>query len=548
MVLSRKDKRRSLEDAVAEHVRPGMTLHLPFGDARPNALLREVVRQFRGTRPGFTVISTGLLNSQQALVSSGLVTKLITTFAGENYPTPGPSPVIKRALEDGMEIEDWSIYTMVAALTAGALGVPFYPVRSFAEGSMSGRAGMAPRATVDNPFAGGEVTVVPALVPDLTLLHGVAGDAEGNIVMAGPGGEREWGALASRVGVLATVERIVERDVIEAHNSQVRLPAPAVLTISEVSGGSAPYGTYTAGIGSIAGYDEDVSAMLAARQSMRTANEFDSWVDKWLVGNPAGQLDAPSVPQPETYTDAELMIVAAARRIATRIEAAGFDFVLAGIGQANLAAWLAHATLAPARAPMLLAEMGMVGYTPQPGDPYLFANRNKPSAAQLTDTTAILGAYVGHHRMRTLAAVGAGQLAADGSINSTVGHDGAYLTGSGGVNDIASVADELVVILRQSARRLLDDVEVRTAPGRAVRTVVTDRAIFVRDGDRFRLEAVLVPPARSAASTDELLADVRARTGWSGVEWPADPIREPLPTISELETLRAFDPDRHFLR
>ncbi len=542
------DRRHSLADAVARYVRPGMTLHLPFGDARPNALVREVVRQFRGTDPQFTVITTGLLNSQQALVGAGLVKKLITSFAGENHPTPSPSPVIMRALQDGLEIEDWSIYTLLAGLTAGAMGIPFFPVRSFADGSMTGRDGMAPRGCVSDPFVGGDVTVVPALIPDLTLLHGVVGDRHGNIVLAGPGGEREWGALASRGGVLASVEKIVEHSVMQQFNPQVRVPAPAVLTVSEAPGGSAPYGTYTNGIAGVAGYDEDIDAMLAARTHMATAQDFDVWIDSWLAGSVSQRTGPRSVEVPETYSDAELMIVTAARQMGARIADSGHDFLLAGIGQANLAAWLAHRRMDPKRAPMLVAEMGMVGYTPQPGDPYLFANRNKPSAVQLTDTVAVLGAYVGHHRMRTLAALGAGQVAADGTINSTVGYDGAYLTGSGGANDIASVADEVIVLLRQSARRLVDDVPVRTAPGRAVRTVVTDRAVFVRELDTFRLEAVLVPPGESGLSTAALVDAVRARTGWTKVSWPENVVREPEPTAEELAGLRAFDPQRHFLR
>ena len=108
-------------EAVSRFVRPGMTLHLAFGDARPNATLREVVRRFRGTRPGFTVVTSGLLSTQQALVRAGLVDRLVTSFAGENYPVPQPSQVIRRALEDGsLIIEDWSLYTLVARVAAGA--------------------------------------------------------------------------------------------------------------------------------------------------------------------------------------------------------------------------------------------------------------------------------------------------------------------------------------------------------------------------------------------------------------------------------------------
>jgi acyl CoA:acetate/3-ketoacid CoA transferase alpha subunit/acyl CoA:acetate/3-ketoacid CoA transferase beta subunit len=556
MVL-RTSKVMSPEEAVTRFVEPGMTLSLAFGDARPNAILREVVRQFRGTSPGFTVVTSGLLNTQQALVGAGLVRRLVTSFAGENYPAPWPSPVVRRALEDGsLTIEDWSLYTLVARLAAGALGVPFFPVRSFADGSMSGREDVGARAEVVDPFEGGTVTVVPRLTPDVCFVHGVAADEDGNVVLAGPVGEREWGALASRRGAVVSVERIVDASVLRRHNAVVRIPSAAVVAVCEAPRGSHPYGLYTGGFPGVSGYDEDAPYMKAVRGAMLTPEDFEAWTTQWLEGPwPVESVSSIGAPTPVDlpaggYTDNELMVVAAARQLVRRTRDGGARMLLAGIGQANLAAWLAHDVLEAQPGPPveLLAEMGMVGYKPQPGDSYIFANRNKPGAAQLTDTMAVLGSYVGHPRMPTLAAVGAGQVDAAGNINSSVGADGRYLTGSGGVNDIASVAAELLVVLKQARGRLVDEVSVRTAPGRQVRTVVTDRAVFVRDAAGFRLEKVLEPAGAAAVSTADLVAAVRDRCGWSGLDWPADVPREPPPTDEELETIRSYDPHRHFLR
>jgi acyl CoA:acetate/3-ketoacid CoA transferase alpha subunit/acyl CoA:acetate/3-ketoacid CoA transferase beta subunit len=534
-------------------VRPGDTLSLAFGDARPNATVREIVRAFRGTRPEFTVVASGLLSTQQALVGAGLVRRLVTSYAGENYPAPYPSPVIRRAVEDGsLEIDDWSLYSLVARLAAGALGVPFLPVRSFADGSMATDTAPARWAQVPDPFGGDPVTVVPSLVPDVCLIHGVAADEDGNVVLAGPVGEREWGALAARRGAIATVERIVSREELRAYNQQVRVPAAAVAAVCEAPRGSHPYGLYAGGFPDVVGYDEDAEFMLSVRAAMADADGFDAWIDRWLSEPwPTAPASRPSPPAPSLqqgeYTDSELMVVAAGRALRRRAEAAGAQLLLAGIGQANLAAWLAHSEL-PATSGVELAEMGMVGYQPQPGDPYLFANRNKPSAAQLTDTMAALGVYVGHPRMQTLAAVGAGQVDARGNINSTVGVDGRYLTGSGGANDIASVAAELLVVIKQSRGRLPDQVPFVTAPGRAVRTVVTDRAVFVRENEGFRLHRLLRPWGARDASGAELLDEVRDRCGWADVTWPDDLVEEEPPTEHELATVRAYDPYRYFLR
>ena len=547
-------KVRPLHEAVSALIRPGDMLSLAFGDARPNAIIREIVRSFRGTSPRFTVVCTGLLNTQQSLIGAGLVSRLVTTYAGENYPAPQPSPVVQRALESTeLELEDWSIYALVASLAAGALQIPFLPVRSFADGSMSFE-GSAQRAVLADPFGGSPVTVVPALSPDICLVHGVLGDAHGNIALAGPLGEREWGALASRRGVIATVEKIVGSDVLRQYNHVVRIPGELVTSISEAPRGSHPYGVFTGPLKEVAGYDEDAAYMLEVRRAMRTADSFDSWMDRWLASpwpESCRSADLPDSPAPgvHDYSASELMIVSAARRLAHRCRDANIDYLLAGIGQANLAAWLARDLLSDDGETVgLLAEMGMVGYEPQAGDPYIFANRNKPHAAQLTDTMAVLGSYVGHPRLRTLAAVGAGQVDAHGNINSSMGANGRRLTGSGGVNDIASVAFELLVVLKHSRSRLVDEVGVVTAPGRAVRTIVTDRSVFERHGDRFALTHVLRPADRPGSTVEELVSEVRASSGWTDVDWPRDVVVEPPPSALELARLRSFDPHRYFLR
>ena len=545
----------ALPDAIRRHVQPGDTISLAFGDARPNATIQEIVRQFRGRDPRFTVVASGLLSTQQALVASGLVARLVTSYAGENYPAPYPSPVIRRALERAeLVVEDWSLYSLVARLAAGALGVPFFPVRSFADGSMT-TDGEKPRwAAVDDPFGGGAVTVVPSLEPDVCLMHGVAADEDGNVVLAGPLGEREWGALAARRGVIASVERIVSREELRDHNQNVRVPASAVVAVCEVAGGSHPYGLYAGGFPGVTGYDEDAVFILEARAAMAEAATFAAWIDDWL-GNPwpvppsGDRLTSAVSPPAGEYSDSELMVVAAARMIAQRVVKGDSHLLLAGIGQANLAAWLAHETVRDTHPVTLLAEMGMLGYEPQAGDSYLFANRNKPSAAQLTDTMTALGVYVGHPRMRTLAAVGAGQVDAKGNINSTLGVDGRYLTGSGGANDIASVASELLVVIKQSSGRLVERVPFVTAPGRAVRTVVTDRAVFVRElGGQFRLHLMLRPWTDRELTADELLANVRSRCGWVSVDWSEGVECAEPPTDAELAAVRAFDPHRYFLR
>ena len=82
-----------LGDAVRSLVRPGDHLHLAYSQARPICAVTALVRAFAGADPGFTVSTGGLVSSQAALVSEGLVRRLIGSFIADNYPNAAPNPV-----------------------------------------------------------------------------------------------------------------------------------------------------------------------------------------------------------------------------------------------------------------------------------------------------------------------------------------------------------------------------------------------------------------------------------------------------------------------
>ena len=131
--VSGEDKVMELSEAVRRFVRPGMKINPCALQARPSAVLYELCRQFAGTQPEFEYIASSIGNMSLALVHLGLLKKAIVSFAGEGYPTPGPSPVIHRVLDRGdLEIENWTMLTISQRLLAGAMGVPFLPTRSLA--------------------------------------------------------------------------------------------------------------------------------------------------------------------------------------------------------------------------------------------------------------------------------------------------------------------------------------------------------------------------------------------------------------------------------
>ena len=568
------DKVMPLAEAIRRFVRPRSALHIAYSDARPNAALMEVVRQFNGTSPELVLSTSGLVSVQHALVSRGLVRRVIASFSGENYPAPRPNPIFQQAVADGdVEVECWSLYSLIARLVGGALGTGFFPVNCLRDSDME-RAHQGVRyAKVEGLFDGDEPTgVVRSYRPDVTVVQAVAADRYGNAVMAAPFGEALWGALAAREGVIVCAERVVDPQTLRAHNHLVTIPEHVVLAVCEVPFGSHPYGLYNHGFPGVDSYAEDHDLIVELQQLAADRAAFDRWVDEWVigVGDHYGYLkklgltrlarlrgeasptfwelpgeDMTGSDADPVATDTEWMVVAAARVIAERVRERRHQALLAGVGYSNLAAWLAERLLRETgHSVKLMAEIGMFGYDPRPGEPFIFALRNLPTCSLLTDVVAVLGTFVGGPATQCIGAIGAGQIDREGRINSTWGADGRYLVGSGGANDIASTADELVVTIKHGRSRMVERVPYVTAPGDRVRTIVTTQGILRRTDGEFELVSYF---PRSGESEAEAVARIRESTGWP-LKVSGRLAKESPPTQRELRTIRQFDPRRAFLR
>ena len=568
-----EDKVMSLSEAVRRFVKPEMTVHIGYSDARPNAAMMEMVRQFAGKDPRFTVTTAGLVSVQHSLIAKGMISRLIFSFAGENYPSPSPSPILQAAIRSGkVKIENWSLWSLIARLVAGALGTPFFPIHSLRGSDMEKEHMGKSFALVPDPFHPGEsIGAVAALRPDIVLMQGVAADPYGNIVMSAPYGETFWGALAAKVGVIACVERIVDTKFLQAHQALVKIPGHVVKAVCHVPLGSHPYGLYNPGLPGVSGYVEDYEFIVELQKVCRKPERFEEWIDEWIIGTAdhsaylaklgeervftllgkgqesAWELEA----SPEwlamadpAFNEEEMMVVASARKMVERIRKEGLRTVLAGVGYANLAAWLACTRLKDEGYDVeLMAELGLFGYSPKPGEPFLFANRNLPSCKMMTDVMGVLGTLTSGSANLAMGAVGAAEIDKDGNVNSTYSADGTFLVGSGGANDIASAAKEIFITIKHSKHRLVNKVPYITSPGGRVKTIVTTLAVFERDEGGFVLTGYL--PAAGATAA-EAVANIQAGCSWVvrvasnlTVEAPATP--------EELQLIRLFDPRRTFL-
>jgi acyl CoA:acetate/3-ketoacid CoA transferase alpha subunit len=555
------DKVCSLDEAVS-YVRAGDAVHVVTNHSRWTAAARHLVRQWWGRDPEFTLVMLSLSSLGALFFRGNLVSKVVTGYSGDIFPNFSPNPWFARAyLEGRVEVEHWSFLTFQQRLEAAARGLPAVTTKSLSGSSMAENPGYA---TVASPF--GEVGLLEAFAPDIALLHAPIGDRDGNLAFNAPGLEGVWGALAAQRGVVATVERVV--DDIRPWSHLVRVPAHRVLAVTETPMGAHPGGLFARDV-PVESYGEDLDFWSESRAASH-GKDYDAWIERWVL-QPASQLEyvellgaerverlhrraaadswradeAAFPPDLEAPANSwETAAVNGARYLADRVLAVRADAVLAGAGVANLAAWLAVELAGSAGSEVVLtAELGLWGYQPTPADPFVFNHRSFPTATMLGDADLILGTLVGGSGTTLVGCLGAAQVDRRGNINSTVIPPKVFLVGSGGGNDVASAADEVVVMTTLNARRLVEEVPYVTSVGRRVRALVTDLAIFEMDGAELALAAV----APGDGSVGERVERVRALCPWDLQVLPV--VREldpPAPAL--VERLRRWDPQGLFLR
>ncbi len=558
------ERHSTLHGAVAEHVRAGDTLHLMVGHTRWTAAAREVVRQWWGRDPGFTLVMLSLSSLGTLFFRGGLVRKVITGYSGDTFPNFTPNPIFAGAYQRGeVAVEHWSFLAFSQRLEAAARGLPAMVTRSIAGSSMEANDGYE---RVDTPF--GEVGLLAPLAADVALLHAPVADREGNVALHPPMLENVWGALGARRGAIVTVERIV--DDLRPWSHLVRIPAHRVLAVCETPMGAHPGGLFTGDL-PVDGYGEDYEFWVEARAATRS-DDFNDWIKHWVLDvdsqdeylarvgvERVAQLRAKADPESWRADKAahvpdldappnrwELAAVWAARHLSERAQAIGADAVLAGAGVANLAAWLGVAKArAEGGAVTLTAEIGLWDYEPTPADPFVLNHRNFPRSGMLADASFVLGALVGGAGTTTLACLGGAQVDRFGNVNSTLIPDGPFLVGSGGGNDVASVCAEAIVVALLAPARTPAECGYITSPGRAVRALVTDLGTLEKQEPSGELVLTAVPTG--AGPIEDRVAAARAACGWDLAV--ASDIREnDAPTADELAALRGWDPQGWFLR
>src|SRR5437867_2662189 len=211
------------------------------------------------------------------MIAAGCVSKLVFSWAGN--PGAGSLHAFRRAIEKSerpLDVDEYSHFGMVARFAAGAAGLPFWPLRSGGYVNTD-----LPRVNdnirdVTCPFTGETVAAVPALTPDVAIVHAQRSDAQGNTQMWGVlGVQREAAFAAARV--IVVVEEIVSESVIRADPNRTIIPGFIVDAVVREPWGAHP--SYVQGY-----YDRDNAFYVAWEDISRERDRLERYLDEYVFG------------------------------------------------------------------------------------------------------------------------------------------------------------------------------------------------------------------------------------------------------------------------
>lgn len=230
-----KDKQTSLAAAIAtvQHgdriALGGNTLH-----RGPGAAVHELIRQ---EKRGLEIVKTAGAYDIDLLCAAGCAAAISAGFVG--YETPfGMAQGYRRAVETGaVEAREHACATVIAGLRAAIQGVPFMPVAGLQGSDLPAARGFVEMA---DPYTGQHVFVIPALMPEVAIIHVQEADAQGNGRIVGTRFEDVLMAQAAR-RVILTAERIVNGATFEAAPESVAIPGFLVEAVVEAPRGAWPF-------------------------------------------------------------------------------------------------------------------------------------------------------------------------------------------------------------------------------------------------------------------------------------------------------------------
>jgi glutaconate CoA-transferase subunit A len=260
----------TLSEAVATLVQDGDAVALEgFTHLIPFAAGHELLRQ-RRQELELIRMTPDILYDQ--MIGVGAARKLVFSYGGN--PGVGSLHRFRDAVEHDwprpIELEEHSHAGMANRYAAGAARMPFAVMRGYVGTDLAPLAGVA---SITCPFTGEELTAVPALRPDVAIVHAQEADRDGNVQLWGiPGVQKEAVLAADRS--LVTVERIVDR--LQPRPGGIVIPGWVIDVVAKAPGGSQP--SYSLGI-----TERDNDFYRFWDKLSRDRDEFAAWMREHVL-------------------------------------------------------------------------------------------------------------------------------------------------------------------------------------------------------------------------------------------------------------------------
>jgi glutaconate CoA-transferase subunit A len=259
--------------AVAAHVRDGDTVVIEgFTHLICFAAGHEIIRQGRRNLT-LCRLTPDLIYDQ--MIAAGCARKLVFSWAGN--PGAGSLHAFRRAAEGKdapLELEEYSHFGMVARLSAGAARLPFWPLRNYMGTDLPEVNRQIRQVTC--PYSGEILATVPALNPDVTVVHAQRADAQGNTQIWGLLGVQKEAAFASR-RVIVVVEELVDESVIRSDPNRTVIPGLIVDAVVVEPWGAHP--SYAQGY-----YDRDNGFYIGWEKISRDPAALRGYLDEFVHG------------------------------------------------------------------------------------------------------------------------------------------------------------------------------------------------------------------------------------------------------------------------
>jgi glutaconate CoA-transferase subunit A len=273
-VITQKNKIVSMKEAIADSVHDGNSIVVEgFTHLICFAAGHEIIRQGRKNLTAIR-LTPDLVYDQ--MIEAGCVKKLVFSWAGN--PGVGSLHALRRRSEKSsptrIELEEYSHFGMVARFLAGSSGLPFWVLNNY-RGSDIPIVNSFVRE-VKCPYTGDMFATVPAVTPDVAVIHVQRADKEGNAQVWGLMGTQKEAAFASNK-VIVVAEEIVDTSVIRRDPNRTLVPGLRVSHVVHEPWGCHP--SYTQGF-----YDRDNDFYVAWEDISRDPITYKNYLDEFVFG------------------------------------------------------------------------------------------------------------------------------------------------------------------------------------------------------------------------------------------------------------------------